>query len=572
MIDLDDAEFDEFNLSEDAFAELAAAMVDDRSEPKRQKLDRLSDDGSSPMDLGTRPAEKSISKETVSLPAKLQRPASSASGASVKAVLTERKAQYLSAAKLKARDPAKNKEYRVMAAQFSRVVKALDQGQDIDLSQMPGPPPGFKSSYNIDLSKFKPDPQAKPPAAAAAAAAATPPKGQSASSSEPDPPDDVDPEIPVPKTPLEALEQRLAKYKEGHKSATENGESSRVRRMGRIVKQYEDAIKTTKAGRPCNHEELPVPPGYPPIPVQQVSRPVRQLQQPVLAAPTQSLPVQQTKQPPRKLSDNQRQQFAQVEQRRSELLAAAKQARDNGDKEKAGYYVRQYKGLDTMLRASQSGLPVNLDEMPPSPFANVSKTKPAADLLSHLKPASEGDSATFDLLEKQLQKQIDLSSKNAETYEKMGSQGPANHYKNITQTCQKELLAIKAIRSQGLGPPKFTTETRKISIIHTNAHLSQQQCEVDIVRALNLPRPSGYDEKDLNIYIEVEFPWPSDDQQKEKTGSVKHTCNPEFDVQLKFDINRKQNRSMQRVFKRTPVKCQLWQSRTLRKDLFMGEP
>lgn len=39
-----------------------------------------------------------------------------------------------------------------------------------------------------------------------------------------------------------------------------------ARRFGRIVKQYEDAIKRCKAGKPVPFDELPTPPGFGPIP------------------------------------------------------------------------------------------------------------------------------------------------------------------------------------------------------------------------------------------------------------------------------------------------------------------
>lgn len=39
-----------------------------------------------------------------------------------------------------------------------------------------------------------------------------------------------------------------------------------VYRFGRIVKQYEDAIKRYKAGKPVPYEELPTPPGFGPLP------------------------------------------------------------------------------------------------------------------------------------------------------------------------------------------------------------------------------------------------------------------------------------------------------------------
>lgn len=36
--------------------------------------------------------------------------------------------------------------------------------------------------------------------------------------------------------------------------------------MGRIVKQFQQAIKLNAAGKPIPYDELPTPPGYAPIP------------------------------------------------------------------------------------------------------------------------------------------------------------------------------------------------------------------------------------------------------------------------------------------------------------------
>lgn len=69
------------------------------------------------------------------------------------------------------------------------------------------------------------------------------------------------PSIPLPRTTLEALEQRLAKYQSTMQQAQEEGNSSKVRRFGRIVKQYQDAIKLHKLGKPVPFDELPDPPG-----------------------------------------------------------------------------------------------------------------------------------------------------------------------------------------------------------------------------------------------------------------------------------------------------------------------
>lgn len=60
---------------------------------------------------------------------------------------------------------------------------------------------------------------------------------------------------------MEALQQRLSKFKESEENAKKENNASKVRRMGRIVKQYEDAIRLHKAGKPIPVDELPTPPG-----------------------------------------------------------------------------------------------------------------------------------------------------------------------------------------------------------------------------------------------------------------------------------------------------------------------
>lgn len=67
--------------------------------------------------------------------------------------------------------------------------------------------------------------------------------------------------IRIPQSTLEALEQRLAKYQSVMQQAQEEGNSSKARRFGRIIKQYQDAIKLHKLGKPIPFDELPDPPG-----------------------------------------------------------------------------------------------------------------------------------------------------------------------------------------------------------------------------------------------------------------------------------------------------------------------
>lgn len=588
LIDLDDPEFDEFNLTEEDLAAFSSIIVDDRQSKQNPKADNSLPPQASSLEP-KRPLPP-IQKQqifppvpTKSLPSVLTKTVTTDSDKSVlRSLLTERMEQYQAAAKGQ-KDATKNREYKIIAARFSRVAKALDSGQEIDLNQMPGPPPGYVSEYTVDLKSFVP----RTTSASASKLANASVQGQGlevggqsqssvsrslggessrgSASEQSDGP--VDSSIPTPKTPLEALEQRLAKYREGQRTAQDKGESSRVRRMNRIIKQYEDAIKSTKAGKPVDYNDLPTPPGYPPIPV---GRPVKQAPAAGVPQPTQSLYLPRSPGMAKVVPSISQEQIKFLEQRLFELKKAAKLEQTRNNKQAALDHMRRAKGLENMLQAALGGMPVNLEQVPPSPFADVSKTKPASDVMASLQPAGEKDGEVFELIIKQLQKQIEVCKTNAATYKKMGSNASAIEYENISQNCQRELLALKGIQTQGYAPPKFSLETRTFTIVHSNSYINSNSCEVEITKIINLTCPPKYEEKDLDVYVEVEFPYPVDDVPKKSTPIIRKTCNPEFKEQMLFEIDRKHPRSVTRAFKRTPLKCTVWQQRTLRKPIFIG--
>lgn len=62
-----------------------------------------------------------------------------------------------------------------------------------------------------------------------------------------------------------ALKERLEVYRRSKVTAETEGNTSKARRYGRICKQFEDAIKLHMRGKPVPLDELPVPPGFPPL-------------------------------------------------------------------------------------------------------------------------------------------------------------------------------------------------------------------------------------------------------------------------------------------------------------------
>ena len=86
-------------------------------------------------------------------------------------------------------------------------------------------------------------------------------------------------------------------------------------------------------------------------------------------------------------------QMLQLQKRQQEFKLAALKAKKEGDLELARDYLRQAKGLDPLIEASKSGLPVDMNSIPLSPDAKMHLTA------SGLEPKSESDN--FDLISKE---------------------------------------------------------------------------------------------------------------------------------------------------------------------------
>ena len=209
----------------------------------------------------------------------------------------------------------------------------------------------------------------------------------------PDNPDDIPPPdrtAPVPKTVEEALNQRLSRYREDEAKAKAEGNASRTRRLGRICKQYEDALKLHKRGKPLPVAELPTPPGFPPIPVSNnvnVPSSSNQNSENVQSDGINSSETSTVKPPAmnsniskpktavlkQKSLSVQEKQLALLEKRQAMFKSAALEAKRAGQIEQAKEYLRSSKGFDKLIEASKGGLPVDITTLPVPPQAITSK-------------------------------------------------------------------------------------------------------------------------------------------------------------------------------------------------------
>uniref|UniRef100_A0A8C5S9F3 DM14 domain-containing protein n=1 Tax=Laticauda laticaudata TaxID=8630 RepID=A0A8C5S9F3_LATLA len=142
-------------------------------------------------------------------------------------------------------------KYYLLAKSFEPILDSLGKGEAVDLSNLPPPPDQLPKEMLSSRLQQTPVATATP----LAQAVNHPAQGVSRTAERPAPPRDM----------MEALQQRMDRYKAAAAQAKSKGEDRKARMHERIVKQYQEAIKAHKAGKPVEFADLPVPPGFPPI-------------------------------------------------------------------------------------------------------------------------------------------------------------------------------------------------------------------------------------------------------------------------------------------------------------------
>ncbi|XP_060906128.1 coiled-coil and C2 domain-containing protein 1A [Labrus mixtus] len=455
------------------------------------------------------------------------------------------------------------KQHYLTAKKLDMLVEAVDRDEPVDLSSLP-PPPGDVVAEHC----APPPPQSSSkPAAPAAPAPAQVSK----------------PDLPAPTSLAEALQQRMDIYKSAAEGAKTNGDDRKARMHQRIVKQYQDAIRAHKAGRPVSLSDLPVPPGCPPL---QGSEGGQQNFMGVLetamkianqdadaededeegqrgtAKPAMRPPAQKAKSPaPQapggsasiKLGAKAQQQVDFLLLRRQAFLRAALRSKQMKDMSGAANHLRHAKGLDPMVTAAKSGLPVDITKIPSAPVSEEDYSL-ARSRSSPLSPrSSEQYHGLMDLMRKQHEKCLDYSQQ----FTQLGSVAEALKFEKLCEESMKNIEILKNAHAKGQPVPKCRTEERTFNTLKIYPNLTPNELMLYIIRGINLPAPSGVSPNDLDASVKFEFPFPSaEEAQRDKTNTVKSTSSPEFKEQFKLNINRA-HRGFKRVVQSKGIKFEV---------------
>ncbi|XP_030634753.1 coiled-coil and C2 domain-containing protein 1A [Chanos chanos] len=457
------------------------------------------------------------------------------------------------------------KQLYQVAKSLDSVVEAVDKGEPVDVGSLP-PPLG-------EAVAAKP----APPPQTSTKPAPTPQQAP--------PPQPADAPLAAPRTLAEALQQRMDRYKAAAENAKSKGDDRKARMHQRIVKQYQDAIKAHKAGRPVNLAELPVPPGCPPLQgseggeqnfmgvletamklanrdadaeddddEEEAKTAHPAVQKARAPAPPSSsgspagTPPASTQAP--KLGPKSQQQLDFLMMRREQFRRAALRSKQMKDMQGASQHLGNAKRLEPMIEATKSGLPVDISKVPSAP---VNEDDYSLGRSRSSSRPSEQHTQLMDLLRRQHEKCLALSHQ----FTQMSNIGETVRFEKLAAECMNSIDILKAAYAKGLPLPKYHTEERTYNTLKVNNMLTANEMLLTIVKGVNLPAPPGVSPSDLDASVRFEFPFPSaEEAQRDKTGTVKNTSSPEFRQDFRLNINRN-HRGFKRVVQSKGIKFEI---------------
>uniref|UniRef100_A0A7M4E2H2 Coiled-coil and C2 domain-containing protein 1B n=1 Tax=Crocodylus porosus TaxID=8502 RepID=A0A7M4E2H2_CROPO len=522
---------------------------------------------------------------------------------STRALLVTRQKEYKTAA-LKAKqqgDLEKAKEYMKIGKKFALVLEALDNGEPVDLQNMPPSPQDLEGPEKVQATSKRvvPVPEKSSERLVMSEASVSPQQ---------------------PKTVLEALQQRLEKYRSAAAQAKASGDDRKSRMHERIAKQYQDAIRAHKAGRKVNFAELPVPPGFPPIPgmapadgsgtIAAVLESANQLanmeekeneddeeeeSEPPTQAPVAKKPAQLPEKPtqivkpimvpfagaresspehvkramlpstPAKalgkdgsvehLSPSAREQLEFLENRKKQYMKAAIKAKQANDLEQAKLYLRTAKSFDPKIEQAKCGKSVDISKLPSPP------TDDEGDFIfihhEDIRLSQKADEVYTQLI-KLLKDQHEKCLQYSKQFMHLGNVAETTRFEKLAQGCKKDLEILQLAQAQGMDPPSHHFEERTFKMIRIFSELNSTEMHLIVVRGINLPAPPGVVPDDLDAFVRFEFHYPSVEQaQKSKTAVIKNTNSPEYSQLFKLNINRN-HRGFRRVIQTKGIKFEIF--------------
>ncbi|GMT37638.1 hypothetical protein PFISCL1PPCAC_28935, partial [Pristionchus fissidentatus] len=456
--------------------------------------------------------------------------------AHIKGLLMRRRGLFVENAKaaIAAGDKTSAQEFIEASKQFDEAIAALAtvSADDIDPAEIPPSPPPYRKKAVVDN---------KPP-----------------------------------RTFEQGLQQRKARFDAMAEEHMAKGDERRCRMYQRQAAAYADAIKTAAKGQPVNLADLPTYPDFKPLP-QQVVAPAAAAARPKPAASAMSPAAASAAASTAAARSGVNDQLAFVLERQRQFKVAALAAKNAGNMELAKKYLTEAKGFDRMITACQSGLNVDITKTPIPPQVSTSK----ATLQPHIEGAdgSERASTSGDhdsvlaTLEKDLITQVQVAENNRLRFTRLGDVAKVRQFEDWAKAAKQDLMLVREVARRGLKTPKFHREQRQIPSADFFPDLAEDVLELNILNAVDVPLPAGYESEHANLFVRYTLPYPTDTPQTGKTKTAQGSRSPNWNETIVLQIGSKKARGnkLLRVLKRLPLKLEVYQKGGfLRSDKLIG--
>ena len=297
-----------------------------------------------------------------------------------------------------------------------------------------------------------------------------------------------------PKTAMEALLMRRAIFYEQEQKAKKENNNSKARRYGRIIKQYDAAIKLLKGGGKPDFDSLPDLPmdGFPQIPGVQAKEltledamatannagNVAEDDSPKPAPkPAPKPPASGSVSPPKAKSEMPHlpgaleagsdgssaygKQLEFLNQRHQQFRQAALKEKEKGNKEGAMKYLKCMKGMEPMIQNAKRGLPVDIRKIPPPPdFADTPKVEFGKEQLQR-----QDSSGTATRILNDLSNQVKKARSLSTQFTQLGNIEKAALMERWATQSQRDMDIINMCLKRGERLPKIVYERRNIQLI-----------------------------------------------------------------------------------------------------------
>uniref|UniRef100_H3AVE0 Coiled-coil and C2 domain-containing protein 1B n=1 Tax=Latimeria chalumnae TaxID=7897 RepID=H3AVE0_LATCH len=516
-------------------------------------------------------------------------------------LLISRQKEYKLAA-LKAKqegDIEKARKYLKIGKKFDAVIGALDNGQPIDLANMPPAPGDLDAPEKLPSSSTltKPAPVETSELLGTAI-----------------------PSAPAASDVLEALQQRLEKYKSAAAQAKAAGDDRKGRMHERIAKVINREVKSSGRGNKNKICHLKKCVGFPPIPgiegsggdqgiigvleaasklanteakeeedaeddeppvakkpVHHHEKPV-QLVTPMPAAPSVEKSPKEVKKnvsasplliareekltPQMQLSSTAQQQLEFLQKRKKQYMKAAVQAKQKNDREQAKLYLRTAKGFDPMIEAVENGKAIDISKVPSPPTDEDDDDF----ILVHHKDVvmSQKTEEVYLQLAKLLKEQYEKCMQYSKQFTHLGNVVETTRFRPVVGEI-KNLFEISCYEIQNVSAEAMATPPLSYFFCDANLLFLMTQTSLFLnrfclfhARGPSFPAPTRVALNDLDAFVKFEFPYPSTEQpQKNKTSVIKNTNCPEYNQSFTLTINRN-HRGFRRAIQTKGIKFELF--------------